>query len=223
MPSKTLLRAAKHAHAITDASRFGVSCSRPVVDFKSVMGRVGSVMREVFESESPDVLPAEGIKVIQAPAQFIDRQTVSVDGKEISARPFLICTGARPAVPPIEGLADLDFLTYETVWDLEELPPRLAVIGGGPIGCELAQAFCRLGSYMTLVGGAGRIMLQSEPEAADVVAQRLSEDGVNLRIGAAVERVGKPPMASGWSLEEATRWRPTRCWLPWAGGLRWTD
>ena len=193
VPSKTLLRAAKHTQTIRDAARFGISCSQPVVDFKSVMGRVGSVVQEIFESESPDTLEAEGIDVIQAPAHFIDRQTVTVDGKEISARRFLICTGARPATPPIEGLADVDFLTYETVWDLEELPPRLAVIGGGPIGCELAQAFCRLGSSVTLVEGAGRIMLQDEPEAANVVAQRLAEDGVDLRIGAAVERVGKSP------------------------------
>ena len=193
VPSKTLLRAAKHTQTIRDAARFGISCSQPVVDFKSVMGRVGSVVQEIFESESPDTLEAEGIDVIQAPAHFIDRQTVTVDGKEISARRFLICTGARPATPPIEGLSDVDFLTYETVWDLEELPPRLAVIGGGPIGCELAQAFCRLGSSVTLVEGAGRIMLQDEPEAANVVAQRLAEDGVDLRIGAAVERVGKSP------------------------------
>ena len=193
VPSKTLLRAAKHTQTIRDAARFGISCSQPVVDFKSVMGRVGSVVQEIFESESPDTLEAEGIDVIQAPAHFIDRQTVTVDGKEISARRFLICTGARPATPPIEGLSDVDFLTYETVWDLEELPPRLAVIGGSPIGCELAQAFCRLGSSVTLVEGAGRIMLQDEPEAANVVAQRLAEDGVDLRIGAAVERVGKSP------------------------------
>ncbi len=189
VPSKTLLRAAKSAQSIRDAGRFGISCSLPVVDFKSVMGRVGSVVQEIYESESPDTLQAEGIVVIQAAAHFIDRETVSVDGKEISARRFLICTGARPAVPPIEGLADVDFLTYETVWDLEELPPRLAIIGGGPIGCELAQAFCRLGSSVTLVEAAGRIMLQDEPEASEVVAQRLMEEGVNLRTGAAVERV----------------------------------
>ena len=191
VPSKTLLRAAKSAQSIRDAGRFGISCSLPVVDFKSVMGRVGSVVQEIYESESPDTLQAEGIVVIQAAAHFIDRETVSVDGKEISARRFLICTGARPAVPPIEGLADVDFLTYETVWDLEELPPRLAIIGGGPIGCELAQAFCRLGSSVTLVEAAGRIMLQDEPEASEVVAQRLMEEGVNLRTGAAVERVEK--------------------------------
>jgi len=82
-------------------------------------------------------------------------------------------------------------LTYETVWDLEDLPARLAVVGGGPIGCELAQAFCRLGSSVTLIEGAERIMLQDEPEAAETVAQRLTQDGVNLRTNAALQRVEK--------------------------------
>ena len=110
MPSKTLLRAAKSAQSIRDAGRFGISCSLPFVDFKSVMGRVGSVVQEIYESESPDTLQAEGIVVIQAAAHFIDRETVSVDGKEISARRFLICTVARPAVPPVEGFAAVAFL-----------------------------------------------------------------------------------------------------------------
>ena len=191
VPSKTLLKAAKSAQNIKDAARFGITASEPVIDFKSVMGRVNSVVQEIFESESPDTLRAEGIDVIQGAAHFTDRRTVSVDGREISARRFLLCTGARPMIPPIEGLTDVDFLTYETIWGLEELPTRLAVIGGGPIGCELAQAFCRLGSSVTLVEGAGRIMLQDEPEAAEVVAQRLTADGVDLRTGAALERVEK--------------------------------
>lgn len=191
VPSKTLLRAAKYAQTIKDSERFGISCSQPVIDFKSVMGRVASVVQQVFEGESPDKLQAEGIDVIQAPAHFINRQTVSVDGREINARRYLICTGAKPVMPPIDGLADVDFLTYETVWDLKELPPSLAIIGGGPIGCELAQAFSRLGSSVTLVEAADRIMLQDEPEAAEVIARRLTDEGVDLRVSAAVERVEK--------------------------------
>lgn len=191
VPSKTLLRAAKHAHTIEDAARFGITFSEPVIDFRSVMGRVQTVVQKIFESESPDTLEAEGIDVIQGAANFITHQSVSVAGREINARRFLICTGARPFIPPIDGLDKVDYLTYETVWGLEVLPPRLALIGGGPIGCELAQAFCRLGSSVTLVEGASRIMLQDEPEAADVIAQRLTDDGVYLHTGAAVERVEK--------------------------------
>lgn len=191
VPSKTLLRAAKSVKTIKDAARFGITSSEPVVDFGSVMGRVKSVVQEIFESESPDTMQSEGVEVIQGTARFIDQRTVRVNDREIRARRFLICTGARPMAPPIDGLAEVDFLTYETVWDLEKLPPRLAVIGGGPIGCELAQAFCRLGSSVTLVEAAGRILLQDEPEAAETLAQRLTEDGVDIRTAAAVDRVEK--------------------------------
>ena len=193
VPSKTLLRAAKSAHAIKDASRFGITASGPAIDFKSVMGRVNSVVRQVYESESPETLQAEGIDVIQSEACFISPRSVLVDGREISARRFLICTGAGPMIPPIDGLAEAGFLTYETIWGLEELPSRLAVVGGGPIGCELAQAFCRLGSSVTLVEAAGRIMLQDEPEASEIVAQRLMQDEVDVRTDAALERVEKTP------------------------------
>ena len=191
VPSKTLLKAAKSVQTIKDSARFGIASSEPVIDFKSVMGRVGSVVQEIFESESPANLQSEGIDVIQGAAHFIDQQTVSVEGREISARRFLVCSGAGPVTPPIEGLADIDILTYETVWDLEEIPPRLAVIGGGPIGCELAQAFCRLGSAVTLLEAADRIMLQDEPEAAEVLTKRLTEDGVIMRVGTALEQVEK--------------------------------
>ena len=189
VPSKTLLRAAKSAQTIRDAARFGITTSQPTIDFKSVMGRVRSVVQEIFEAESPDTLRSEGIDVIQGEARFINPKTVSVDGREINARRYLVCTGASPAIPPIDGLSDVDFLTYETIWDLEELPARLAVVGGGPIGCELAQAFCRLGSSVTLVEGAERIMLQDEPEVAEMIAQRLKEDGVDLRTNAPLQRV----------------------------------
>ena len=117
-------------------------------------------------------MQAEVIDVIQGEARLINSKTVSVDGREINARRYLLCTGARPSIPPIDGLADVDYLTYETIWGLDELPLRLAVVGGGPIGCEIAQAFCRLGSSVSLVEGADRIMLQDEPEAAEVVAQK---------------------------------------------------
>ena len=103
----------------------------------------------------------------------------------------MLCTGARPSIPPIDGLADVDYLTYETIWGLDELPLRLAVVGGGPIGCEIAQAFCRLGSSVSLVEGAYRIMLQDEPEAAEVVAQKLVQDGVDLRTNAPLQQVEK--------------------------------
>ena len=193
VPSKSLIRAANLSHSFRGSERFGIRASSVETDFKSVMARVKEVSKRVFQEESPEVLQAEGIGVIAGEARFTWPGTVSIDGKPITARRFLVCTGARPTVPPIQGLDDVDYLTYETVWSLPGLPSRLAVIGGGPIGCELAQAFCRLGSSVTLIEGANRIMLQDEPEAADLVTQRLSDEGVELKIGTAVERVEKMP------------------------------
>jgi pyruvate/2-oxoglutarate dehydrogenase complex dihydrolipoamide dehydrogenase (E3) component len=190
-PSKTLLKAAKSAQTVKDGARFGIISPEPAIDFKTVMGRVDSVVQEIFSSESPETLQAEGIDVIRSEARFINPKTVLVDGREISARRYFLCTGARPLIPPIDGLADVDYLTYETIWGLEELPLRLAVVGGGPIGCEMAQAFCRLGSSVTLVEGADRIMLQDEPEAAEVVAQKLVQEGVDLKTNAPLQRVEK--------------------------------
>ncbi|MBT99220.1 MAG: pyridine nucleotide-disulfide oxidoreductase [Dehalococcoidia bacterium] len=191
VPSKTLLRASKSAHAVRDAARFGITTVEPTIDFKSVMDRVRSVHQIIFQSESPETLQAEGIDVIHGGAKFINPETVSVDGRELSARRFLICTGASPAIPPIDGLSDVNYLTYETIWGLEELPPSLAIIGAGPIGCEMAQAYCGLGASITLVEAADRIMLQDEPEASEALANRLKQDGVNLLTGAAVQRVEK--------------------------------
>jgi len=190
-PSKTLLKAAKSAQTVKDGARFGIISPEPAIDFKTVMGRVDSVVQEIFSSESPETLQAEGIDVIRSEARFINPKTVLVDGREISARRYFLCTGARPLIPPIDGLADVDYLTYETIWGLEELPLRLAVVGGGPIGCEMAQAFCRLGSSVTLVEGADRIVLQDEPEAAEVVAQKLVQEGVGLKTNAPLQRVEK--------------------------------
>ncbi|HCP23334.1 MAG TPA: hypothetical protein DIT90_04315 [Dehalococcoidia bacterium] len=220
VPSKSLIRAANLSHSFRGSERFGIRASSVETDFKSVMARVKEVSKRVFQEESPEVLQAEGIGVIAGEARFTGPGTVSIDGKPITARRFLVCTGARPTVPPIQGLDDVDYLTYETVWDLPGLPSRLVVIGGGPIGCELAQAFCRLGSSVTLIEGANRIMLQDEPEAADLVTQRLSDEGVELKIGTAVERVEKMPERRGCCWRAESRSKPAAYCYPLDAGLR---
>ncbi|HIN34789.1 MAG TPA: hypothetical protein EYM75_03465 [Dehalococcoidia bacterium] len=111
IPRKTLLRAAKSAHTIRDAARFGVIAPEPAIDFKSVMGRVNSVVQKIFEAELSDALESEGIEVTQDEARFVSPQAVAVDGREISARRFLLCTGAGPVIPPIDGLSEVDYLT----------------------------------------------------------------------------------------------------------------
>ena len=195
VPSKALLKAAKVAHQIETAHQYGLESSEPVVDFSAVMDRVNSAIDQVYREETPDVLRGKGIDVIEGNARFVDAKTVAVetsitegDQLKLTARRFIIATGAKPFIPPIPGLEDVDYLTYETVWDLRVLPSRLIVVGAGPIGCELAQAFCRLGSSVTLVEGADRVLLQDEPEAAELISRQLSQDGVSVRLNSIVQR-----------------------------------
>ena len=190
VPSKALLHAARVAHTIRVSGEYGIRAQEPNVDFPAVMGRIRSVIEEIYAAESPGALRSEGIDVIEGRAQFADARSVAVDGKRINSKYFLICTGATPFVPPIPGLGETPHLTYESFWELEALPVRLVVIGGGPIGCELAQACQRLGSQVTLVEALERILPNDEPEAGQVVADALLRDGVELRLGAPVESVG---------------------------------
>ena len=189
VPSKALLHAAKVAHTVRNASRYGITSKDQHVDFGAVMGHVKGAIEAVFAQESPETLRVEGIDVLEGRAEFQDARTLAVGQREISARRFLICTGAAPFIPPIPGLEDTPYLTYETFWDLAALPDQLVVIGGGPIGCELAQACQRLGSRVTLVEAADRLLPNDEPEASQAVVQALQRDGIDLRLSSPVESV----------------------------------
>ena len=189
VPSKALLNAARVAHTVRQSGEYGIRARDPDVHFPAVMARIRRVIEQIYAAESPDSLRAEGIVVIEERAEFEDARSVSVANRSISAKYFLICTGASPFVPPIPGLAEAPHLTYESFWELAELPARLIVVGGGPIGCELAQACQRLGSRVTLVEALDRILPNDEPEAAQIVADALARDGVDLRLGAPVESV----------------------------------
>ena len=196
VPSKALLKAANLAHQMKTGRKFGLGDGELKVDFRAVMERVSSAMDQVYQAETPEVLRNKGIEVIEGSARFVESKTLAVDTLDqsqedliLTARRFIIATGAKPFVPPIPGLEDVGYLTYETVWELRELPSRLIVVGAGPIGCELAQAFCRLGSNVTLVEGANRVLLQDEPEVAELISNQLTQDGVNLVLDSAVQRV----------------------------------
>ena len=189
VPSKALLHAAKVAHTVRNANRYGISARDQQVDFAAAMGWVKGAVKEVFALETPEMLRSEGINVLEGRAEFQDARTLAVGQQEISARHFLICTGAAPFVPPIPGIDDTPYLTYETFWDLRALPDRLVIIGGGPIGCELAQACQRLGSRVTLVEATDRLLPNDEPEAGQIVAQALRREGICLRLSSPVESV----------------------------------
>ena len=199
VPSKALLKAAGLAYDMRSASRFGLlPPHNSPVDFSMVMSRVRGVMQAIHDAESPDALREEGIEVVHGEARFIDSHTIRVEESQLAARRFLVCTGASSVIPAIPGLEDVPFSTYETVWELPDLPRRLVIVGGGPIGCELAQAFLRLGSSVTLIEAGNRLLLQDEPEASELIATRLKAEGLELKLGTALGSV--QPYDQGISL-----------------------
>lgn len=184
VPSKALIAAAHAAHAVRDGSRFGVHTAAPEIRFDEVHAHVHGVIGAIAPHDSVERFQGLGVHVIQAVGRFIDRETVEAGGEKVTARRFVVASGSRAAVPPIPGLAEAGFLTNESVFELTERPEHLIVLGGGPIGIELAQAFRRLGSEVTVVEKFG-ILSKDEPEAVDIVRAALERDGVAL-----LERTG---------------------------------
>ena len=192
VPSKALLETARRVQAARDGERYGFSA--PVeVDFGRVMGRVRDVIAEIERDESPELLASQGVELVPGRGTFTSPTTLEVDGRVLRSSRFVVATGSRAAVPPVEGLRDVPYLDNKSVWDLQELPAHLLVLGGGPIGIELAQAFRRLGSQVTVVEGAPTVLSREEPEAQAAVAAVLAREGVALRTGVQVERVSAGP------------------------------
>jgi pyruvate/2-oxoglutarate dehydrogenase complex dihydrolipoamide dehydrogenase (E3) component len=190
VPSKALIAAAHAADAMRGAGRFGVEGHEPMVDFARVHGHVHGVIGAIAPHDSVARFEGLGVTVIQAAARFTGPAEVEAGGERIRARRFVVATGSSAAVPPIPGLADTPFLTNETVFGLTERSGHLVVIGGGPIGIEMAQAFRRLGSTVTLID-AGTILARDEPEAVAVVRARLVEEGVVLHEQARIAGVAR--------------------------------
>lgn len=184
VPSKALIAAAHHAHAARAGHVFGVRVSDPTVDFRAVHDHVHGVIAAIAPHDSVERFEGLGVHVLTAAARFVDPATVEAGGERIKARRFVIATGSRAAIPPIPGLAEVGYLTNETIFEATERPAHLIVVGGGPIGIEMAQAFRRLGSNVTLIEKFG-IMARDEPEAVAVVRASLKRDGVTL-----IEKVG---------------------------------
>jgi pyruvate/2-oxoglutarate dehydrogenase complex dihydrolipoamide dehydrogenase (E3) component len=189
VPSKSLIAASKHAQAIARGGAFGVSASTVDVDFGKVKEHVHGVIAAIAPNDSKERFAGLGVRVIEATARFKNKRTVVLgDGTEIRARRFVIATGSSPALPEIPGLAATPYLTNETVFDLATRPEHLIVIGAGPIGLELAQAFRRLGAAVTVLEEA-RALAREDPECADVVLDALLREGVDVRESVAVSRV----------------------------------
>ncbi|MGL4727385.1 MAG: dihydrolipoyl dehydrogenase family protein [Bosea sp. (in: a-proteobacteria)] len=187
VPSKALIAAGGRAASLADFESFGLGEAQTQANYARVRDHVREVIATIAPNDSVERFTALGVQVIRAPANFIDRRTVEAGGQLIQARRFVIATGSRAAIPPIPGLADLPYLTNETVFDLARRPDRLIIIGGGPIGCELAQAHRRLGTEVTIIE-AQRLLSREDEEAASVVRRRLLAEGVDIREGVKVLR-----------------------------------
>lgn len=186
VPSKTLIRSAAVAHTARSGPAFGIPSSVAPVDLGAVSDRVHAVVAAIQKHDDPDRFRGYGIDVRFGEARFRDPHTVEVAGERLSARRLVIATGSRPAVPAIPGLDQLPFWTNETIFSERKLPARLGVIGGGPIGLELAQAFQRLGSQVTVLEAAPRILAREDAELTELLASRLRREGLDLRTGASV-------------------------------------
>jgi pyruvate/2-oxoglutarate dehydrogenase complex dihydrolipoamide dehydrogenase (E3) component len=188
VPSKSLIAAGKRARAITEAAAFGVSTQAADIDFAKVHRHVHGVIAAIAPNDSKERFNGLGVRVIEGAARFKDRNTVVVNATEIVARRFVVATGSSPALPPIAGLDHVPYLTNETVFDLATRPEHLIVIGAGAIGLELAQAFCRLGSAVTVLEAA-EPLAREDKECAAIVLDALAREGVAIRSQVAIARV----------------------------------
>ena len=201
VPSKSLIHASRVAYQVKNAARFGIYTEPPEIEFAKVTGHVQQVIANIQTHDSPERFRGLGVEVIFGEGKFIDKKTFEVDGQQLTARAFVIATGSRPAIPSVEGLHSADFLTNEKVFDLKERPNSLVIIGAGPIGCELGQAFSRLGSNVTIISSKSHILPKEEPEAALVVQKQFESEGINILKEVRAEKVevvdGKKQVTAG--------------------------
>jgi pyruvate/2-oxoglutarate dehydrogenase complex dihydrolipoamide dehydrogenase (E3) component len=192
VPSKALIKSAKIAHQMRHASNYGLSDAAPSFSFKAVMQRVHDVIKAIEPHDSIERYTGLGVEVLQGYGKLVNPWTVEValnDGttQRLTARSIVIAAGARPFVPPLPGLDDVGYVTSDTLWDefaqLDEVPKRLVVLGGGPIGCELAQSFARLGSHVTQVEIGARIMVHEDAEVSELAKAALEADDVQVLTG----------------------------------------
>ena len=189
VPSKTLIHAARVASLMRRGPEFGLPACDPAVDLGRVADHVQAVIDRIQLHDDPERFRGYGCEVLFGPAAFIDPCAVQVDGQVIRGRRFVIATGSQPFVPPIEGLEASAYLTNEDLFSLRELPPRLVVLGGGPVGLEMAQAFARLGSRVTVVERLPHLLPQEDPEVADLLQAQLETEGLVIHPATTVERV----------------------------------
>ena len=192
VPSKALLSAAKQAHAMRSGEAFGVAALEPQVDFPRVMAHVRRAIAAIAPNDSQERFEKLGVKVVRAAAKFRDAKTIEADGTAYTARRMVIATGSRAALPPVPGLSEVPYLTNESIFENHVLPQHLLIIGGGPIGMEMAQAHRRLGSQVT-VFEAFDPLAKDDPELTAIVLDKLKSEGIDILARAIITAVTKVP------------------------------
>ena len=190
VPSKALIAAARQAQAMREADRFGISAGAVDVDFAAVLAHVRGVIAAIAPNDSAERFTGLGVTVLRGAGRFKDRRSVVVGATEIRARRFVLATGSRPAVPPIPNLETVPYLTNETIFGIVRRPSHLVIIGAGPIGLEMAQAFRRLGSEVTVLD-AGTALSKDDPELAALLLEDLRAEAITICENSRIERVAR--------------------------------
>lgn len=180
VPSKALIKSARFLHDVKTSEKYGIKTATADFDFADVMERVQNVIKKIEPHDSIERFTGLGVDCITGEGKIIDPWTVEVNGQKITARNIILATGARPFVPPIEGLDQVTWYSSDNIWELREQPKRLIVLGGGPIGSEMAQAFSRLGSEVTQVEMAPQIMGREDDEISALVTEKFKSEGINV-------------------------------------------
>jgi pyruvate/2-oxoglutarate dehydrogenase complex dihydrolipoamide dehydrogenase (E3) component len=178
IPSKALLKVAKMAHHTRTAGQYGIETPAPVTNMAKVRDYIHQTIADIYQHETPRALAAKNVEVVFGAAQFVDPHTIRTGDRTLIGGKFIICTGAHPFIPPFPGLQDVPFVTYEQIFENTQLPQRFLVIGAGPVGAEIAQAYQRLGSQVTLIDGG--FLPKEEPEVANVMGQVFAREGIRF-------------------------------------------
>ena len=210
VPSKALLHAAHVAHTIRTAGALGIHTSPPQVDFAAVSAHVRTIQAAVYEhDDAPEVLRRAGATVIEGRARFRNAEEIEVNGEVIRAKHYCICTGSHPKTPTIPGLREAGFITNEDIFQMNELPLRLLVVGGGPIGCELGQAMSRLGSSVTIVQSGAYLLPKDDRDLGEALAECLRAEGITVHCSTKTERVAVQDGAKHVTLQHQDGTRST--------------
>ncbi|MEX0662419.1 MAG: FAD-dependent oxidoreductase [Balneolaceae bacterium] len=197
IPSKTLIKAASVMHNAKEAKKYGITSKDIQFDVSKVMEHVDQIRRDVYDdADDPAIFEEMGIEVVQGRAEFVDDHTLKITDekgleREVTGKYIFICTGAKASVPPVKGVEDVDVLTNESLFEIDNFPEKLIIIGGGPIGTEMAQSFVRLGTAVDVIDMAPGILTNDDPELTSILKEKLEDEGVTFHLNSGVEEVKK--------------------------------